>query len=368
MTNSANQIISPEEVKNKVRSLAEGSEKNVCVILGAGASSGYSKEDDAYAPPIVADLFDSNNRLVREVLLRHTFIDGQKPHIVRTLQRFNGDLEAYLTDLYTKDVEDNTFPALLRYLEDIFHTASLRANLSDNNYQSLINIFRELRGKKPWSFLSFNYDTILELSLIATPRFIVQRDFASKDSYLRATPKILKMHGGVNYRYHIEELDEKRQRLSYHEVFTDMMDAKVPSDEYAQFIQPTSAIPNFSTRIGRQDGIVTIYDFPLMMIPIHGSVKPENSFFNDQIELAKKEISESKLVIAIGYNFGDELFRKVIGELDLKENELILVGTHHLVTKTTEHLSYKNAAMIWPPKNISIFGGNGFGKFIEALY
>lgn len=360
----SDKILLPTETGARIRDIAEISEKGICVVFGAGASFGYSNDSSVATPPIVAHLFDDDNPIVHEVIntKKHAFIKGQRAHITRRLGQFNNDLEAYLTDLYKKDINNNTFSYLLLYLQDIFAVASKFVDFNDNNYQSLINILADWRGTKPWSLLSFNYDTILEQSFL--DRFIPKRQFSDKENYIGPYPKVLKIHGGVNFRYLVRK-PFTDQPLTHHEVFTKMM-GEVDCNE--DILVPGSETPEIIKTVNWQGGLVREYNFPLMMVPIHGSIDPKNSFFKSQIELAKKEMSQADLVISIGYNFGDELFINALKTGGAGNNELILVGHDPLLEDTTNHVSYLNAKKVWHDDRIHIFGDSGFRKFIEALY
>jgi hypothetical protein len=112
---------------------------------------------------------------------------------------------------------------------------------------------------------------------------------------------------------------------------------------------------------------VDLYNYPLIMIPIHGTKRSENELFIKMLDEAREEVNRSSTVIAIGYNFGDELFIKELNKLDLTKKELILVGTKKLTTDLQNHLCYKNAAKFWKG-NIRIFNGDGFTAFVDAIF
>src|SRR3989344_3422033 len=195
-----NPFISPEELKNKFVDFARNSESKLSIIFGAGASYGYSRDRNfIYRPPTVSELLKDNNPLVKSVIEKpeHGAIKGQRAHIERSIKSFEGDLEAYLSDIYSNDTDDNLFPRMLRYLEDIFTLVSQYVDLDDNYYQNLLSRVRDLRGRKPWSILTFNYDTILEQSVANLQRWIPAKTFNTDLDYLGSNPKLLKMHGGI---------------------------------------------------------------------------------------------------------------------------------------------------------------------------
>jgi hypothetical protein len=103
------------------------------------------------------------------------------------------------------------------------------------------------------------------------------------------------------------------------------------------------------------------------MIPIHATKKPENHYFVDMLSKAKNEIESSTLIIAIGYNFGDESFCNEIKKIDLSKKELILVSTSKLYEDPENHIGFKNAFNVWKTSKISLFKGDGFSKFVTAI-
>jgi len=369
--NSINPLISSDELKIKFAEFARNSNSRLSIILGAGASYGYSRNTNyIYRPPTVYELLKNDNPLVNEVIEnpKHYAIKGQRAHIERSIKGLNGDLEAYLSDIYANDTADNLFPSMLQYLEDIFTLASQRIDLDDNHYQSLLNRVRDLRGTKPWSIITFNYDTLLEQSLVNIPRFIPRRTFLTDNNYLDQNPKVLKMHGSVNLRYITIPPSKKENATSSHDIFTEMMSRKESVENYLEVKGLGLSVPSFQDYRRFKDGLHTTYNFPLMMIPIHTAVRSENSFFKRQIEYAKSDISESKLVLAIGYQFGDNTFIDALKDLNLKESALILIGSKHLLEKTIESKAYREASKAWPKENIKIYDKDGFGNFTNALY
>lgn len=367
-----NPIISKEDLKKIFIQHSRGAESRLTFILGAGASLGYSRtENFDYRPPIVSQLLDSNNLIVHKVIEKpdHAAIKGHRAHIQRSISSHGGDLEAYLSDIYENDSMDDLFSYMLRYLEEIFTEASLRIDLEDNFYQGLLSRVRDLRGQKKWSFINFNYDTLLEQSIESLPRFVPPRSFTTDISYLESNPKVIKIHGGVNLRY-IQPIDpNQNSRPSSHEIFSTLMSNANPIETYMEVNNTRFGVPEFLGHRNYENiGGRSVINFPLMMIPVHTSVKCGNSFFARQIEEAKKDISESKLVISIGYQFGDKTFTDALKDLDLKESILVLVGSRSLLKETVDSKSYKEASKIWPKDKIYIYEGNGFGNFVDSLY
>ena len=370
MENTKNVFISKNEIFDKVHNLAD---EKICFIFGAGASYGYINNSEYFLPPIVSDLFKEENEVVKEIINRpqHKFILRQKYHFVDILDRYDNDLEKYLSHLYKIDSKDDTFSNLLLYLYDIYFLVSSNINENKNNYRSLINLLFDLRKKSTWSCISFNYDTILEQSYISLERDRL-RNFENLKSYTGSDPKIIKIHGGVNFHYKFEEKGGLQKRIGK-EIFGYMMRGKQKENNIS-ILPPKSDTPPFHSKSRRFNATIRLhedfskYSFPLMMVPIHGTKRPENPFFADMLNEAKREIETSTLIVAIGYNFGDELFSKEIKKIDLSKKELILVGSKGLLSNPETHRGITNVSNFWKKENIKIFEGNGFADFIRSIF
>lgn len=367
-------LLEKEETYRKYKKAVDRTDSSICFIFGAGASYGYSSENSFFAPPIVADLFSDTNGVVKEVIRRpqHDFILGHRDFLKKALRRYNGDLERYLSELYQKNSNDDFFSSLLFYLQDIFYLASDKVQENNNSYKDLVNLLFTSRGSLPWSCITFNYDTLLEQSYIFARRDR-ERNFKDIKSYLNY-PKILKMHGSVNFRYLLTE-DNSNPTRNEKNVFGLMMDGKKDIGEAIEVFEPKTGSArnlNFLNPITIPDekGInraKKVYNFPLMMVPIHATKRPKHNFFLEMLKEAKNEIEKASLIIAIGYNFGDELFMSEISNIDLKNKDLILVGTKKLVVDYKSHPAYQDVIKVFESNRVHVFNGNGFTEFIDTI-
>lgn len=367
-------LISKEDIKKKIRDISNGNGNTVCIILGAGASFGYCN-DYSYKPPVVKNLFDEDNLIVNEIINspEHISIKTNRQHYVDELQNYNNDLEKYLSFLYSRNNKDNLFSNLVTYLQDIYLKSSQRYISEPNNYRRLINIMWEQHGDKRWSCISFNYDTLLEKSFIESGRDPNGRSFDSFESYVNYNPVVLKMHGGVNFRYaHVKQnnYNDARIRIPNYTLFSNMMsnEAKWPSG-FAVVLHPNSDKPDHHREayLGEPQEKFSLYDFPLMLIPIHASITPENVFFGDMINRARDEIKKSNLIISIGYNFGDKSFTDSFKNIDFSHKEIILVSTINSVNDIQNFQGYKNLKESNQNLNIKVFNGDGFKEFVAAI-
>jgi hypothetical protein len=365
-------LISPQETKQKLRDFASNSPGKISFIFGAGASAGYTNNADIPRPPVVADILNDKNELVARALSQHSNVAFHRSLIKAELVNFNNDLEEYLSDLFARDKDDTLFSDMLSYLESIFAAASHEIDQENNNYRKLFYFLKEKRANNKWSLISFNYDTILEQSFKLIDRSRLRRDFETDENYAKTNPPIIKVHGGINYRY---QFDKVEKGLETHDVLLQMLEDGRPVESYLEVQGLKDYIPDFHRRLKskndkQEEFYFSRYNFPLMMIPVHGTSISKNSFFAQKLLEAKEEIKDSELVISIGYNFGDICFTKALEDLALAGKELILVGTNSspdsLVQQKEKHVSYLKTSKLWD--SIRIFDGSGFAEFADSLF
>lgn len=365
-------LISKVETKTRIQSLATKQDDTACIIFGAGASFGYSDEN-YFKPPIVKDLFDDSNNLVKEIInsREHASIKTNRQHYKDQLQNYNNDLEAYLSFLYKRNPKDSLFSNFLIYLQDIYINASKNFTSEPNNYKKLINLMWDLHGDKHWACISFNYDTLLEKSYAEAGRDPVTRKFDSLESYTNHRPVILKMHGGINFRYaHVKshEYNDDKIKFPVYSLFSKMMSNE---DNWkvglADVVYPELEKPNHHQTYYKGDMRMSYYDFPLMLIPVHATVQTGNPYFENMANLAKTEIEKSNLIISIGYNFGDDSFLGKLSSLNLSKKEIILVGTKSSNIDFGSYLAFQRIKKDCPDTCVKIFDGNGFTEFIKAI-
>jgi hypothetical protein len=363
----------------------------VVFIFGAGAAAGYtSTKKTYYKAPLVRELFDRGNNTVSQILARgqHATIARRLDYLNDRVQRvFRGDLEAYLSDLYENNRDsDTTFADVLAYLEDIFFLASHDISFDNNHYVSLFDHMSEIRRGRTFAYVTFNYDTILEKSYRFADRDPVRRatGFLTMANYYDVQPVILKMHGSINYRYVVDkrqdQSDHRNPHLSYSGIFNLMMgntpsenvgvtrevcigldDAKPPFEEKG--VRPNPKYPGTNATEP-----FSVFNIPLMLIPVHEKISPENNFFLSMLDRARKEIEAARVIVAIGYNFADQAFVNSLADLNFSDKSIVLVTSHSLVpTEMEAHPAWKNIITSWKDASVEFFEGSGFGEFVDAL-
>lgn len=181
------------------------------VILGAGAS--YDSADHArplgeepshladalrHRPPLTDFLFKSSP-IFDSVLSSYPQVKAVLP---RLRQRKGYSLESVLTELYAETATHPERPSQLAAIRYYLRALLLEcqkgwSQLGPNNYYSLLDHIRHRRSRyRDVTFVTFNYDTLLEEAIAS-----VERPFASIDDYADSTHAYvtIKLHGSVNW-------------------------------------------------------------------------------------------------------------------------------------------------------------------------
>ena len=367
MEKAAGTPLDPYGVYEKLRTVAH-QQGRVCFVFGAGASFGYSRLPNQGAPPVVAGLFDDTVTVVNKVLSRHEFIQRRRNDIQEELIEHGGDLESYLGHLYKLHPNNELFTRLILYMQDVCALASetIDADRETNNYLRLIYRMESLRGAD-WSCITFNYDTILERTFMAVGS--ASRTFANAHDY-DLGPKIIKVHGGINFRYQFQETDQPVRTMG--NVFDHMMAHSSEAKDASIYCLPMSdAIPISRTTMNTGGNRTParrlgIYNYPAMMVPIHNTNNTHNQFFQSAVDRALQEIHNAKIVIAIGYNFGDKIFVDGMRKLDLSGKEMLVVSGSDFSDNPTDCPAYNELSNFWSGP-LYLFRGAKFASFVNSI-
>jgi hypothetical protein len=369
MDDSRIEPLEPLGVYELLRDVSTRDER-ICFIFGAGASAGYSRIAAQLSPPVVVTLFDDSNPVVKEVIQRttHETILRRRENMVEALVEHGGDLEAYLGHLFRLNRDNELFTKLMLYLQDVCLAASLGIDQNErsNNYLRLIYRMESLRGSK-WSCITFNYDTILEKSFLAAGSDA--RTFSKVAEY-QQDPKIIKIHGGVNLRYHINER-AKPDREIFRLMLSFPADPPIGDVGMLPLASGAEAPPVAShNTVARHQAPgherMSDYDFPLMMVPIHNANDEHSKFFQERVDEAVAEISRSSLVIAVGYNFGDKIFVEKIKEIENTKKSLLIVSGSDFSSDPAGYPGYSAITSIWKGR-IYFFKGEKFTGFTDCI-
>lgn len=292
MDKESKYLISGEEISSKLINTSKYN-KGVCFVFGAGASYGYV-DDFRFKPPTVKTLLEPDqNRIVQEVLEQpeHLYVKKNRNLFLSGLKRNDGDLEEYLSSLYKTDPNDKLFSQFLIYLYDIFYKTSENFSYIDsdtNCYKKLLYRMINLKRSQPWSCLSFNYDTLLEQSYLDINRDPNRKDFSSLQEYSNFNPRIIKMHGSINFRYVLVQPYQSGDEDNYSNYdfpsFTKLMEDVGALPVVFPVIPNNAPVARFKKLYKyntetRQQDFYSELSFPFILIPTHEETEFKNSFF-----------------------------------------------------------------------------------------
>jgi hypothetical protein len=276
------------------------------VILGEGASY-YSvahllpRDGDYDARPPLADQLFSNRRKFNEAIERYGECRPIVP-LLRNLQQ-GSTVERVLYGLQRQaDVNPGRHRQLIAvryYLRDILvDCQSLWAeqHYGVTNYAALVDTIHQWRceTKEDVCFVTFNYDTMLEQSLIRSQLFRVPKlisDYTAHDSY-----KIFKLHGSVDWgRLVVAEL--RSQGQSDYQFFVNNV-TKVDIGQHYVLLNET-----------RPDNFLA---FPALAIPLESKTTFECP--NPQVETLRECLAKVTKIITIGWRATEQHFLKCLAE------------------------------------------------------
>lgn len=324
-----------------------GAKKPLVIVLGAGASFGYSID---HMPPLTSQLVDPAH-LDDELLKRY------KPAAALLSELYDywkTDGNSFNFEKRLKEIKDASgahelrqkqFIALQYYLKGKFEKES-KSLRRINTYKSLISII-ETSDIPGVLVLSFNYDTLFEDSF-------TDRVFESMNSYVDGRIKIIKPHGSHNWAYIGESIpagwniaNRDYQFLLKNPKHLEVLKAKDDVDPY-----------HFKELDSERDAR---FIFPAIAVPIddkHNFVCPTS-----HMDEARKILRETDKILIIGWKAGD---KNILDEFknNLPQRFGVLAVTRDVesaigVTKTIEGL---NPNWVVDSKGV----GGGFSGLITS--
>ena len=172
------------------------------VILGAGASHDYIREDlildpslRKFQPPLTDKLF--RTALLVKAVKNYPELEDLISTTEAAIQHGRG-LEEYLSEIKTKNKErQSQIVALQFYLHDLFQSITEKYRQPSNNYNSLIREIKDA-GNGEACIATFNYDSLIERALFFAEPIFPKKDRNIND-YIRGPIKLIKLHGSCDW-------------------------------------------------------------------------------------------------------------------------------------------------------------------------
>ncbi len=287
------------------------------VILGAGASfdsaaskrlpdAEYDTETIKYRPPLAKDLF-SDRPAFSDSLKRY----GRMRGIVTQLRSAapNKTIESVLQKLQSerdKNLERyNQLAAVRFYLRDMLRDCQeswLNLISRVTNYGTLVDAIQsEPKLPKPVCFVTFNYDTLLELAFSdAGIRFNHVNDYTQRGDF-----KVFKVHGSIDWGRQVENIEP------FQGVFQDLIAREKMIDE-APRMKLTQSFVKSGNNVDSSNRPL----FPAIAIPVES--KSEFECPQDHVDCLVQLLPDTSKILVIGWRAMEMNFLELLGKFTRK--------------------------------------------------
>lgn len=276
------------------------------MIFGAGASfdsipylppNGFQQ----FRPPLANELFAHR---FAGVFNNRKYVKHLPPVIPRML---NGNVERKMEELRLEaknNVEvPNQLAAIQYYLRDLIKycqsgwSEQIRNYGGVTNYRSFINEvegWRQGIGIKEVSFVTFNYDTLLEDALSADPRIGTQ--IKEMGDYVKGLYKVIKPHGSINWSHHIS---------------SDLVPQRLNPDDYIPIAIENAAGLSIDGAINLED-VAREPQYPALAIPVE--TKSDYECPKEHLEKLWEFLPSVKILIIVGWRARETYFMKRLAQ------------------------------------------------------
>ena len=286
------------------------------VIFGAGASfAAPNQKPINQIPPLTRDLFskdylESQHFMIDIKLISPLFKTQDKP-FEDFLKEVYENLVNGKTPISNKDTILDSLIQTIYYLQDLFYRLSAFYYPEKNVLTSYNALVSELfKVYETMTFITFNYDTLLESTLKS-----IGFNFSSMDSFVDQSYKIIKPHGSCNWAYAHTEIPQKND--SFDTIIKKLENLR---GEYVE-INNTSTYANQSP----------LYSLlPCMAIPINienGCLMKKFVCPEDHVDIMKTELKNAKKILIIGWAGNEDHFGLVLNECCFSnEIQMLVIG------------------------------------------
>lgn len=284
--------------------------RNTVFIFGAGASYDSLYSDSAHLsrgqvfdpskvsnarpidrdwrPPLASQILETRDSFLKAG--NYPSLRGLRGEFLAAMGN-NDNFEKFIAETLRDPVinlRKNSKHRLLQYIEFTFYLQNILTGCSNkyitdaNNYSILTNKLLDRLNDKEITFVTFNYDTLIEQALIPTNDKLLT-DEAGLNTYLHGQIPLIKLHGSVDWNYEIEKVPSQgetdiewlierfsiigslksediqflpRPRESNHRIYFPAL--AVPVTNKAEFVCPKPHVAYLEKALSEADYLVTV--------------------------------------------------------------------------------------------------------------
>jgi hypothetical protein len=272
---------------------------NPVIIVGAGASKGYVSPilvpDSFRYFPLTNELLENKNYHRHDLSRTHN-VGGLIADLAQTMSGRALSLEnalGYLAPRYSSLNLKTQLLKFRRYLHDLFvDLSSPNYFIPGNNYSSLINII-EKSGHSGATFVSFNYDDLLEQTIWQ----MTNQNWTTMSDYISGDFKVIKPHGSINwYFFHRKPYDGAT--VAYDNGVGPWLEEEFPR---GQEVYTSEEIANAEKR--NEFDKCILYKLPAIAIPITG--KDNVLCRENHVRTLETSLAATSKLLIIGWKGAD---------------------------------------------------------------
>ncbi len=338
--------------------------QNTVFIFGAGASydviGNHTLPNYEYGnkwkPPLTKDLFKSTQEF-DDLVINYPELSILTGDVRRAVQEKNMDFESYMMNVKqlseTNPLRHRQLVQMRFYLRELLNECSNKYVYTANQYGTLIARLLDIKGAAKITFVSFNYDTLLEQAMMAC-RLLPERHSLSMASYIHADIPLIKPHGSVQWIYKIPR-DRYSPQLGWNKWLFEVL-AKIEPD--------VSKIPIDIDVYWKSHGEMGKFDennfyYPAIAIPLNK--KTEFLLPREHLGTLKTALVEAQNIVTIGWRGAEDKFCNLMKEClaDRRHNLHVVTENLQSAQEICDRLQIN-----YLEQSSSLPRGGGFSKFL----
>jgi len=307
---------------------------NTIFIFGAGASNDCVSDgtivlDENWKPPLGNDLLKSTNEYDALMRTYGEFISlaGEiRIAVYNQHTKRQKSLEDYMVEIKEKSQSEDDRVRVNRcrqlvylrfYLRMLMQRCSTNYVKTSNNYSVLISRLSDIRRDSEVTFLSFNYDSLIEQEFI---RQNIWQSEVTLNSYIDSEIPLIKLHGSVGWIYRINTGPEDLQGNFFPWLFK-----KYPDTEPDVRSLSIEIDEDWGKNVNNIKQCRASYiHYPAIAIPLNK--KSEFVCPTSHLEKLKVSLASVKNVVVIGWKGKEDTFCKLLSLCKPNRPRLIVIG------------------------------------------
>lgn len=342
--------------------------QNTVFIFGAGASHDVIAKHTQprhphgadWQPPLTKDLVKSIPRF-DHLIVQYPELKSLAGQIRSALLNDGNNFEDLMVGLRekakTNAIRYRQLVQLRFYLRWLLYHCSSEYVYTGNQYATLISNLMDIKGDAEVTFVTFNYDTLVEQAMIDMR--ILPKNLDKLDHYIDSDIKLIKPHGSVNW---IHRINDNLQKPTGDNDVVSILFSMFPNEEPKIDESEIRIDDHWSTGRSISDYRDPYIHYPALAIPLNK--KSEFICPPTHIAALERVLSNAKNIVTIGWRGREEHFGAMLSSCRKNRPRLFVVsGGDRGKESAAEIKDHLNVSYLDNAKTDSF--GEGFSGFIQ---